>query len=415
MFKRMSSSFNLGTKKSTQEDTAAALKVGQNGSENLKKFCSVFEPFAGKSNGGDKLRIKGFRAADPNGNGMCSLAEVEGFILNSLLGAYPKKGKEDPDVGRDLFDAYRPCYIRAFNDAKDYKADDGKVLEGTKNATHDDFVSKGEFRLFAAYLVIYGAVYDAFSAIDGSGGGRVGDDRKIDMAEWLKGYKALPTLGFVALEGLESDAEAEKVFKTIDKNGGGAVILDEFCTFLKDAEVAADTALGILLNEDEASKPPAAGGEAAAAGGAGGGPQVADENALHYAATEPAPGKGGGAPALKSGTADAAKGGAAKGPEPSGGGAAGGAGDDLAKFCAPFRPYAEKTDAGAALRKKGFRAADPNGNGLCSLAELEGFILNSLLGVYPKTKKGEPEVGRDLFDLYRPCYIRAFNDAKVCS
>ena len=35
------------------------------------------------------------------------------------------------EKGRDLFDLFRPCYIRAFADAKDYKADSGKVLEGT--------------------------------------------------------------------------------------------------------------------------------------------------------------------------------------------------------------------------------------------------------------------------------------------
>ena len=99
------------------------------------------------------LRAKGFKLADPNGNGLCSLAETEGFILQTLIGAHPKD-----DKGRDLFDAFRPCYIRAFNDAKDYKADSGVVLEGTKSATADDFVSKGEFRLLCAYLCIYGAM-----------------------------------------------------------------------------------------------------------------------------------------------------------------------------------------------------------------------------------------------------------------
>jgi hypothetical protein len=57
-----------------------------------------------------------------------------------------------------LFDLFRPCYIRAFTDAKDYKADSGAVLEGTKSATADDFVSKGEFRLFCAYLSIYASM-----------------------------------------------------------------------------------------------------------------------------------------------------------------------------------------------------------------------------------------------------------------
>ena len=66
----------------------------------------------------------------------------------SLTSAFPKdttKIDDKGDVfdeGRDLFDAFRPCYIRAFNDAKDIVDDKGgKVLEGTKDSTADDFVS----------------------------------------------------------------------------------------------------------------------------------------------------------------------------------------------------------------------------------------------------------------------------------
>ena len=42
--------------------------------------------------------------------------------------------------------AFRPCYIRAYTDAKDIMPDTGAVLEGTKGATADDFLSWGEFR-----------------------------------------------------------------------------------------------------------------------------------------------------------------------------------------------------------------------------------------------------------------------------
>lgn len=46
------------------------------------------------------------------------------------------------EPGRNLFNAFRPCYIRAYNDAKDVLDDGGgKVLEGTKSSTADDFVS----------------------------------------------------------------------------------------------------------------------------------------------------------------------------------------------------------------------------------------------------------------------------------
>ena len=44
---------------------------------------------------------------------------------------------------------------------------------------------------------------------------------------------------------------------------------------------------------------------------------------------------------------------------------------DLIKFMDCFQPLAEKTDEAQEARKKAFSAADPNGNGLCSLAELE--------------------------------------------
>jgi hypothetical protein len=48
-----------------------------------------------------------------------------------------------------------------------------------------------------------------------------------------------------------------------------------------------------------------------------------------------------------------------------------------------------ETPEGDALRVEGFKAADPNGNGLCSLAELETFVLKSLMTKYPKTGKGK--------------------------
>ena len=132
------------------------LDMGSTVTSELKEFMDPFIQFSLKTPKAEKLRKYGFRAADPNGNGLCSLAELETFILATLMKDYPKDG--DTEKGRDLFDLFRPCYIRAFNDAKDYKADSGKVLEGTKTSTADDFVSKGEFRLFCAYVCVYAAM-----------------------------------------------------------------------------------------------------------------------------------------------------------------------------------------------------------------------------------------------------------------
>ena len=105
------------------------------------------------------------------------------------------------DRGRWLWDLYRPSYIRAFNDAKDYKQDSGAKIEGTKKATADDFVSKGEFRLFCTYACVYAAMFDAFSKIDGGGAGRdAKDDRRMDLGEWVKGYRGVRDYGFVAFK-----------------------------------------------------------------------------------------------------------------------------------------------------------------------------------------------------------------------
>jgi len=112
--------------------------------------------------------------------------------LKTLLAYFPKDSKNTDssgnplDRGRYLFDAFRPCYIRAFADAK---ANSGKEFEGTKTATGDDFVSKGEFRLFCAYMCIYATMFDAFSLIDGGGAGRdANEDRRIELGPTKRGW-----------------------------------------------------------------------------------------------------------------------------------------------------------------------------------------------------------------------------------
>ena len=154
--------------------------------------------------------------------------------------------------GKDLFTAFRPCYIRAFNDAKDYKADDGKVLDGTKDSTADDFVSKGEFRIFCADLCIYAAMFDAFAKIDGGGSGRdANDDLRVELSEWMAGYRGTTKHGFIGLSEVTDDDSALAVFKKMDADGAGMVLLGEWCDYLKDTEVAAATMVGSILVADE--------------------------------------------------------------------------------------------------------------------------------------------------------------------
>ena len=64
-------------------------------------------------------------------------------------------------------------------------------------------------------------------------------------------YKKIGRHGFVGLQGLTSKKRARRVFDWIDDNGGGVILLDEWCDFLKACELASVTALGDLLGAEE--------------------------------------------------------------------------------------------------------------------------------------------------------------------
>ena len=142
------------------EPTAFGLSIGKTATKDLKNFVSVFEPLAAETPEGEKERETGMIEADPNGNGLCSLAELETFVLKRLLSNFPNTGRglELKTPGQDMWKAFRPCYIRAFKDAADYSKDEGKTIKGTKSAKQDDFIDKGEFRLFCAYVCIYASM-----------------------------------------------------------------------------------------------------------------------------------------------------------------------------------------------------------------------------------------------------------------
>jgi len=222
-----------------------AASLSEAGSENLTQFISCFEPLTARTPEAKRLCAQAWSACDPNGNNLASLAECEAFVQATLIGAHGS------GPGEDLFTFFRPSYIRAFNDAKDFKKDDGKVIKGTDHATADDFVSKGELRLFCGYLCFYSAMYDAFTKVDGGGEGKEGDDRKITLDEWVNGYSAVNSYGFVGLGVMTDDETASASFKLIDANGGGVVTLSEWCGFIKESEIAAGTAIGKMLAAEE--------------------------------------------------------------------------------------------------------------------------------------------------------------------
>jgi hypothetical protein len=83
---------------------------------------------------------------------------------------------------------------------------------------------------------------------------------------------------------------------------------------------------------------------------------------------------------------------------------------DLRAFVSNFAPLAQPGDGAEAARKQTWLAVDPNGNKLVSLAEFDGWIQKTLL--LTATNEAEKDEAMRLWKLYRPSYIRAFNDAK---
>jgi len=101
-------------------------------------------------------------------------------------------------------------------------------------------------------LIIYAAMFDAFSKIDGGGSGRdANDNNRIELDEWLAGWQGVRSHGFVVLAAVTTKEQAKEVFGIIDDNGGGVVLLDEWCSFIKKGEISAGTAVGSLLCMEE--------------------------------------------------------------------------------------------------------------------------------------------------------------------
>jgi len=223
-------------------------------SDACKTFCDVFKSLTYKNDEGRVARGHAFTGCDPNGNGYVSLAEVDGWIQKVLITYFGQKGCDgDPkEEGTRIWKCFRASYIRAHTDAKDI---------GGGGSRADDYVTAKEFRLLNAYLILYAAMYDAFALVDGGGGSvedKSGDDRKMTLAEWKKGYKTVGKHGFVGLRdaAMLDEKGAEEVFKKMNsgKDAEGkeygndsVVMLAEFCAYVEKCEVAAKTPWGEAL------------------------------------------------------------------------------------------------------------------------------------------------------------------------
>lgn len=210
--------------------------AGEGASEDVKAFIDVFLPYADKTAPESiQARHKEWPNADTSGNGVLSLSMVERWIQRRLSSSLNQKR------GTALFKKYFPAYIRAFHAARD--------VPGSKNK---DYVTRPEFRLLVAYLCIFALAYDAFMQIDSSGDtGKVDDrkDQRLSRSEWLKGCQKVAKHGFLVLEPLADADEATmgETFDAIDNDGGGMILLAEWCQYLQKTEIEAGTDMASLV------------------------------------------------------------------------------------------------------------------------------------------------------------------------
>jgi len=213
----------------------------------FEMFRKCMSPYSEKSAAGKERRKSGWEALDCNGNGIVSLTELDRWIMQECEGGLGKR------QGHEVWEYFRPSYIRAFNDAKD-----------VHTGGDDDYVTKLEFRTCAAYLCAYAAMTDCFLLVevggDGLGGiksdGEVGErDRRISLEEWRAAFPSFRSgydgYNFAAFADLADDNSrtADSTFLEMDSDGHGMVVLSEWCEFIKVAEIKANSEIGAIFSK----------------------------------------------------------------------------------------------------------------------------------------------------------------------
>lgn len=162
-----------------------------------------------KKNAEDKeKRIKLFKQFDPNGNGKLSLAEIDNACQKIL---------ELEKFTNNL----QPILIRAYNAAK--------TLEKKEN--DDEFIEFVEFRMLLVYIYHYFELMVMYDEIDSS------NDRRVSLEEFKKAVPKIEKWGLKI-------KDPEATFKSMDKNGGGIVLFEEFCDFGTKQKLNADGHVG---------------------------------------------------------------------------------------------------------------------------------------------------------------------------
>ena len=103
----------MGNQASVEERIAQV----DEGRADLHNLFKAFAPLIPKDAEGKEKRSEAWSVMDKNGNGYVSLAEFDGWIRDRMEESC--SGMDDSEYYILLWKRFRPCYIRAFNDAKD--------------------------------------------------------------------------------------------------------------------------------------------------------------------------------------------------------------------------------------------------------------------------------------------------------
>eukprot|EP00760_Papus_ankaliazontas_P028096 PhM_4_TR3527/c0_g3_i1/m.16746 len=146
--------------------------------------------------------VKLFHRIDDNHNGYLSLAELD----KAVVMLWPQLNN-------------KPAIIRAY-----------KLVDSDRNG----WLTIDEFPRFLHYVVVYNRLWKKFEKIDKDG------DRRVTYQELKQGAKHLG-LGDVP------ERELREIFASIDTNGGGCILFEEFCLYM--AKRLGDEAMAMKTNQ----------------------------------------------------------------------------------------------------------------------------------------------------------------------
>jgi len=220
--------------------TGGAAVAGEPPQEAKFFLRSISKSYGTRTAEANAKRRRLWRKWDPNGNGYLSLAEVDRGLRMRL----EEKAGSDKALGTRVWRHFRPCFIRAFNDAKDVAPPSGAgPLDG------DDYVTLSEFRVLLVYLRLYAMMFEVFALIDGCSLGTThDDDRRISYSEWEASLGAVRSAGSTWAPFLALQNASAQDFDEIDADGKGMVLLSEFCEWIEAVEVGAGTETGQELS-----------------------------------------------------------------------------------------------------------------------------------------------------------------------